>query len=79
MKTISMRRANVILDVPEEQKQEYLAKGFDVIDASGNIVEYTTPSDLNTLKTAYVNHVKKIKDLEDEIKKLKAGKRKIKS
>ena len=72
MKIIKVRRANVLLRVPEEQKGEYLAKGFDILDDNGNVVEYTTPSDVGTLKTAYVNHIKEIDKLKSEIKKLKS-------
>ena len=38
---ITVRRANVLLTIPEDQKSEYLAKGFDVIDtivAHGNLL-----------------------------------------
>lgn len=83
MNIIKVRRANVILQVPEEQRKEYLAKGFDVVDENNNVVEYTVPSDLNTLKTAYSNHIKEIEKLQAENKKLKsdlrAAKRKDKS
>ena len=83
MNTIKVRRANVILQVPEEQRKEYLAKGFDVVDENNNVVEYTVPSDLNTLKVAYSNHIKEIEKLQAENKKLKsdlrAAKRKDKS
>lgn len=73
MKTIKVRRANVVLTIPEEQRREYLAKGFDILDEKGNVIEHTTPTDPNTLKTAYINHIKKIETLEAEIKKLKSG------
>lgn len=83
MNIIKVRRANVILQVPEEQRKEYLAKGFDVVDENNNVVEYTVPTDLNTLKTAYSNHIKEIEKLQAENKKLKsdlrAAKRKDKS
>ena len=72
MNIIKVRRANVILQVPEEQRKEYLAKGFDVVDENNNVVEYTVPTDLNTLKTAYTNHVKEIEMLKAENKKLKS-------
>ena len=83
MNIIKVRRANVILQVPEEQRKEYLAKGFDVVDENNNVVEYTVPTDLHTLKTAYSNHIKEIEKLQAENKKLKsdlrAAKRKDKS
>ena len=69
--TITVRRANVILDIPEYQKNEYLAKGFDVIDSQGRVIEYTTPSDINTLKTCYIQHVKEIAELKRQIAELK--------
>lgn len=71
MNIIKVRRANVILQVPEEQRKEYLAKGFDVINANGKVVEATVPEDLNTLKTAYSNHLIQIKTLQAENQKLK--------
>ena len=71
MAIIQVRRANVILDVPEEQKGEYLAKGFDVIDAQGRVIERTTPNDINTLKKAYAELTEKVKALEEENKQLK--------
>lgn len=72
VKTVKVRRANVVLTVPEEQRGEYLSKGFDVLDSNGNIAEHTVPSDMNTLKTAYTNHIKRIEALETENKKLKS-------
>lgn len=71
MAIIQVRRANVILDIPDVQKGEYLAKGFDVIDANGRIVERTVPNDINALKKAYSEVLEKVKVLEEENKKLK--------
>lgn len=76
MDTITVRRANVILKVAAEQRQEYLNKGFDVIDASGAVIEATVPADVNVLRRAYVEHKAKIKELEAEIAKLKEEKAK---
>lgn len=72
MDIIKVRRANVTLHVPEEQRKEYLAKGFDVVDENNNVLEHTVPTDSNTLKVAYSNHIKEIDKLKSEIKKLKA-------
>ena len=71
MGIIQVRRANVILDVPDYQEQEYLSKGFDVIDANGNVVIKTTPSDINELKKAYTELTDKVKTLETENAELK--------
>lgn len=71
MATITVRQANVVLDIPEEQKSEYLAKGFDVIGADGRIIEKTTPNDLNSLKKAYKELTAKVEELQKENEKLK--------
>lgn len=69
---ITVKRANVLLTVPEDQKSEYLAKGFDVVDDRGRVVEHTTPSDVNTLKRAYIDHLKEIEKMKKEISELKS-------
>lgn len=71
MATIQVRQANVVLDIPEEQKNEYLAKGFDVIGPDGRILERTTPNDINSLKKAYTELSDRIKALEEENRQLK--------
>lgn len=68
---ITVRRANVILDIPEAQKNEYLAKGFDVIGANGKVIERTTPNDVNSLKKAFNELTARVKELEAENAKLK--------
>lgn len=66
METIKVRRANVILTVPDFQKKEYLAKGFDVIAKDGKILEEATmTNDISTLQ-------KKLKEAQDKIKHLEA-------
>ncbi len=62
---ITVRRANVLLDVPKEQQEEYLSKGFDVIDKDGNVIaEATMTNDVSTLH-------KKLAEAQEEIKALK--------
>lgn len=67
---ITVRRANVILKVPVEQKSEYLAKGFDVLNQNGAVSEHTVPSDMNVLQKAYVEHLKEIDMLNEKLKNL---------
>lgn len=71
MANIIVRRANVVLDIPEFQKAEYLAKGFDVIGPNGKIIERTTPNDINSLKKSFNELTEKVKELEKENAKLK--------
>lgn len=71
MANITVRRANVVLDVPDYQQNEYLAKGFDVIDANGRVIVKTIPNDINSLKKAYKELCEKVDSLEKENKALK--------
>lgn len=71
MGTIQVRRANVILDVPDYQQAEYLAKGFDVIGADGKVLVKTTPNDLNALKKAYTDLLAEVEALRKENTELK--------
>lgn len=68
---IRVRRANVILDIPENQQSEYLAKGFDVISEKGEIlVEATMSNDVHTLHKKLTEAQEKIKVLEKENRRL---------
>lgn len=64
---VTVRRANVILNVSDEQKQEYLNKGYDVISKNGTVLEGTVPTDVNVLKKAYVDHMNEIKELKAKL------------
>lgn len=73
-KTITVQRANVILDVPEEWLDRYLDEGYSVIDAKGNIIRSAIPKDVGILQKAYLEHTQRIKELEEEIEQLKQKK-----
>lgn len=65
---VTVRRGNVILNVSDEQKQEYINKGYDVISDNGlTVLERTVPSDINVLKKAYVDNAKEIKELKAKL------------
>ncbi len=71
MANIKVRRANLVLTVPDYQQNEYLAKGFDVIGADGKVLIKTTPNDTNSLKKAYTELTARVAELEAENKKLR--------
>ena len=71
MGIIQVRRANVILDVPEEQQEEYLAKGFDVIGADGKVLVKTVPNDINSLKKSYTELLSEFEAMKKENEELK--------
>lgn len=71
-----VRRANVILEVKDEQVQYYLNKGYDVVDTAGNIVQKCVPRDVQTLQQAFVEHERIIAELQEQIKVLSQKKQK---
>ena len=79
MDTIRVQRANVILDVPSDEKANYMAKGYSVIDVkSGKIIEEAVSNDVATLQVQLKNANEKLADKDAEIKKLKAEITKLK-
>lgn len=71
MANITVRRANVLLTVPDYQKGEYLAKGFDVVDNKGKVLEEATmTNDVGTLQKKLGQAHERIKQLEAEVARL---------
>lgn len=73
-KTVTVQRANTILQVPEEWVDRYIDQGYDVLDSNGKVIQKSIPKDLGTLQKAYLEHTAKIKELEKEIEQLKMKK-----
>jgi uncharacterized small protein (DUF1192 family) len=70
---ITVRKANVVLTVPEEQREEYLNKGFDVIDSKTlAVVDKAIPRDVNALSVMVQELQDKVKALTEENARLKA-------
>ena len=79
MDTIRVQRANVILDVPSDEKANYMAKGYSVIDVkSGKIIEEAVSNDVATLQVQLKNANEKLASKDAKIKKLKAEITKLK-
>ena len=74
-----VQRANVILEVKEEQVQRYVDNGYDVLDDSGNVVKKSIPRDVRTLQMAYVEQKQQIERMQAEIDALQAEVKKLKS
>ena len=47
--TIRVKHANVVLQVPADEKSDYINKGYSVIDKSGNVIEEALSNDVNEL------------------------------
>jgi len=70
-KTITVKRANVILDISESQLDYYMSQGYDVIDETGKVIQASVPTDVGTLQKAYFDHINEIEAMKEEIEALK--------
>lgn len=70
--TVTVRRGGSYLTIPALAVERYMAKGYDVVDKTGNVLQGSTPNDINVLKRAYEEHVAEIKELRKEIAELKS-------
>ena len=70
--TVTVRRGGSYLRIPALAVERYMAKGYDVVDEAGNVLQGNIPNDINVLKNAYKEHVEEIKKLKEEIAQLKA-------
>lgn len=71
MNTVTVQRANVILQISEEQLDYYLTQGYNVIDSKGNVIKASVPKDLGTLQKAFVDNQAEIERLKKQIAELK--------
>ena len=76
--TVQVRSGNKYLDIPADAVDRYVAKGYDVVDASGKVVVKSIPNEYNVLRAEYEKALETIKTLEAEIANLKADKKVVK-
>lgn len=65
-----VEKGNVVLRIKDSEVQRYIDMGYNHIDEGGNIIQESVPTDVATLRKAYIDHVKEIEDLKAEIVKL---------
>ena len=65
------QKANIVTLIPEERIDEFIAKGYRVMDATGHIIKDTAPDNLGDLKEAYINNTAEINRLTAEVARLK--------
>lgn len=65
-----VKRANVVLEVKEDDLQYYTELGYNVIDENGNVIISAIPTSLGELRKFYVDATEKIKKLEARIAEL---------
>ena len=71
IRTITVRRANVILDVSEDEAERYLDEGYDILDEKGNVVERSIPRDIPSLQAQLQDARKEVDKLKEQVKELK--------
>lgn len=71
-----VERGNVVLTIPDSDIKRYMDMGYNVIDEKGKVIQACVPTDLGTLRQAFVNQTEKIKQYEEKIRQLE---RKIES
>lgn len=70
--TVTVKRGGSYLTISADSVERYMAKGYDVVDANDNIIKACVPNDVDVLKKAFSDHTNRIKELEEEVKSLKA-------
>ena len=65
------QKANIVTVISEDRIDEFIAKGYKVMDASGKIIKDTAPDNLEDLKEAYVSNTAEINRLNAEVARLK--------
>lgn len=71
---IFVQRANVVLQISEQQVDYYLSQGYSIINENGEVIQASVPKDLGTLQKAYVEHLREIEELKKQLDELSAQK-----
>jgi regulator of replication initiation timing len=67
-----VQRANVILEVADDDIQYYYQKGYNQIDEkTGKVILEAIPTDISVLRAKYMEHLKEIEELQAENEDLK--------
>ena len=69
--TLYAQKANIVTCIQESQIDDFIARGYRVIDETGRIIKDTAPDNLETLKAAYVSNTAEINSLKAEVARLK--------
>ena len=69
---LTVSRSNVVLNIADVELQHYLDKGYNLLDNSGHIIQEAVPKNLNELQKAFIDHTKRIQELEGLVDELTA-------
>lgn len=76
---IKVKRGNVVLRIPDVDKQHYVDKGYSVLDSDGKVIEEAISKDVNTLQKALIDSKKEIEKLNHKIQELETENKDLKS
>lgn len=79
MSKLTVKRANIVLDISSEDKEYYMQQGYSVIDESGNIVEKALSSDVGQLQLEVTQLSAQLQNLKGEIAKKDAEIKRLKA
>ena len=68
----TIRRYNVVLNVPDSEVDYYVNLGYDVIDDKGDVVQKSMSNDVRTLQHELTESRKQVEELKKENAKLTA-------
>ena len=72
---IYAQKGNRIHKIEEHQIPSLVEQGYDIVDEKGRVLSESVPTDPVVLRTAFIENKKRIEELENEIKALKAQKK----
>lgn len=74
---MTVERGNTVLDIPENEKEKFLSKGYSVVDGKGNVLERGEPKN-GALRKEYLSLKNENTQLKAENEKLKKEIKKLK-
>lgn len=69
---VTVKRANVILTIEDDEVEKYYEKGYSILDAFGNVVKEGAPKEIGALQKLLQEKESEITTLKKEIERLKA-------
>ena len=69
---VTVKKANVVLNIEDEEIDKYCEKGFSVLDQNGNVIKAGAPKDIGALQKLVQDKDIEIAELKQEIERLKA-------
>lgn len=79
MATYFARRANKVIKIGDDLLEKYIAQGYSITDADGNVIKKGTPTSANQLTAEYKKQEAEIASLKAENSALKAEVKALKS